>query len=426
MRRFLKKISNSEFIRNVGKLSSATIAGQVITIITAPLLYRIYNQTSYGTLGLYIAITGVVGVFSSLQFLQTILIEKEDEKALTALWLNRVLNIFFAAFLFLVVLISHQWLIVALKNEQIGRWLWLIPASVFFAGQNEILRVWANRKKEYNILMLNALLTSIIVPIVSISLGLISSGNDMGLFLGLFASQFCPALILFFSLRKKHGFGSFSYHIPRLKKFAVENRQFPLYSVPSEFVNRFTNQLPVFMLNQYFGSSTVGVYNLAVRMLGLPIQFVGNAISTVFQQKASHDYNFTGSCRSVFVKTLRTLSLISIVPTVVILLAGPWLFGFVFGAEWFQSGEFAQVLIILFVGKLIVSPLSYMFYVTKRLKEDLIWHIWMLVSNAILFPLLIHLGYQVKTILLIYAMNYLVIYGIYLIRSYQFTDHETE
>ena len=331
-KKLLKRLKSSEFIVNVSKLTSATSIGQLSAILTAPILYRLYEKSSYGTLGLYMAITGVVGVFSTMQYLQTILLEKEAKNALTALWLNRLLNTGFALVIALVILIFHNHIAFWLKNPAIHRWLWLIPVSIFFSGQNEILRVWANRCQEYNILTLNGILTSILIPVFSISLGLLYRGNDLGLFVGLVIGQCAPALILFFSLRRKHDFGQLKEHTHKLIPFAKSNKMFPIYSLPSEFVNRFTNQLPVFMLNQYAGAGAVGVYNLAVRMLGLPIQFIGNAISTVFQQRAAKDYKETGSCRNIFLKTFKTLGVISLVPVIIILSFGPTLFSTIFGA----------------------------------------------------------------------------------------------
>ena len=83
-KKLLKRLKSSEFIVNVSKLTSATSIGQLSAILTAPILYRLYEKSSYGTLGLYMAITGVVGVFSTMQYLQTILLEKEAKNALTA------------------------------------------------------------------------------------------------------------------------------------------------------------------------------------------------------------------------------------------------------------------------------------------------------------------------------------------------------
>jgi teichuronic acid exporter len=419
-KKLVHRFKNSPFLVNVSKLTSGTAIAQFIAIGTAPILYRIYEKEHYGTLGLYMAITGVIGVFSTLQYLQAILLEKEDNGAINAMWLNRVINVAFTVLSLILIIALFPWITKWLNNPILNKWLWFIPISIFFAGQNEIFRVWANRKKEYNLLTFNAVFMAILTPIISIGLGLLLN-NETGLFIGLIVGQSVPAFILLVGLSKKYQLGIRQVSTLKMKQLAFDYRHFPYYSLPSEFVNRFTNQLPVFMLNSYVGPAAVGVYNLAMRMLGLPIQFIGNAISTVFQQKATEDYNTNGSCKPIFVKTLKTLGFIAIIPTLIVLIFGPDLFALVFGEKWRTSGIYAQILVIMFSGKLVISPLTYIYYIAKKQFEDFLIHIYMLVSNFLIFFCLLSNGQDVKIILLTYSINYFGIYLLYLYQSLKYS-----
>ena len=127
----------------------------------------------------------------------------------------------------------------------------------------------------------------------------------MGLFVGLLSGQCLSAIFMVYRTQRNYDIGYVHFNQDRIKALFYKHRAFPLFSLPSEFVNRLTNQLPVFMLNAYAGPAVVGVYNLSTRMLGLPIQLIGGAISTVFQQKATDDYNSTGTCRPIFIKTFK-------------------------------------------------------------------------------------------------------------------------
>jgi len=416
----LNKYKSSDGLKNITKLTSANIIAQLISISTAPILYRIYNKEFYGTLGIYMAIVGVIGVFSTLQYLQTIMLEKEDENAINAMWLNRFINIAFTLIVLFLIIVLLPFIVKWLKNPLLNKWIWFIPFSIFFNGQNAIFSVWANRKKEYNILTFNNTLLAITTPIVSIALGLLVN-NETGLFLGLFVGQMFPSLILYFALKRKYNLGFSQTNKSNIFKLAKDYKSFPIYSLPSELINNLTNQLPVFMLNSFVGVAAVGVYNLAVRMLGMPISLIGGSISSIFQQKATEQYNMYGNCRPIFVKTLKSLLAISILPTLIIIFFGPQLFSFVFGSKWHEAGIYAQILIALFMGKLIVSPLSYTFLIAKKQKEDFLWHVWMLVSNIFIFYFMFKLNFGVKYVLLVYSLNYLMIYLIYVVKSYKFS-----
>jgi len=419
--KILDKIKQSDFIKNVATLATGTTLAQSISIFTAPVLYRIYSKVDYGTLGLYMAIIGVIGVFSTMQYTQPILLEKEDDNAKTVMWLNHIINTGLTILVFLIVLGLGRFIGTFLNNEAIRPWLYLAPISIFFNGQNEIFRVWANRKKKYKIMSFNAILSAILVPITSISIGLLHKG-PLGLFLGLLISQIIPPIVMLIVITKNEdlGFKYFNWNLIKIK--AKEYSNFPLYTLPSEFINRFTNQLPVFMLSTYSGPATVGVYNLCVRMLGLPIQLIGSAVGEVFKQKATLDFNTQGRFDSIFLKTLKILIITSIPPLLFILFFAPKIFGFIFGAKWIESGVFAQILILMYMLKLITSPLSYSYIIRNRLKEDMYWHLYMLGSMSLVFFWGFKLTDNYKLILFIFMLNYSFVYLIYLIRSYLFSN----
>lgn len=418
----IRKFKSSLYAKDVATLASSSTIAQIISIITAPILYRIYFKEDYGTLGLYMAITGVIGVFSTLQFTQTILIEKEDGDAKTLMWLNRTINLVVALVTFLVVLIFGKTISEFFGNPNLLPWLYFAPISLFFSGQGEIFSIWANRKKKYKILAFNGILTAVMVPVVSISIGIFNNG-PMGLFLGLLTSQVLPTFILLFALTKNEDLGFSFFDMKKIREQAKRYKKFPLYNLPSEFINRLTNQLPVFMLSSFVGPAAVGLYNLAVRMIGLPIQLIGGAISTVFRQRAAEDYNLNGTFRSIYVKTLKTLSIIAIPMLLVIILFGPQLFAFVFGSEWKESGVIAQILMGMFVMKLIVSPLSYTWFIVERLQESFFIHIYMLASNIIVFYVGFSYFKNYKIVLIAYAVNYIMIYVYSVIRTYHFSNN---
>jgi len=414
------KYWKSEFLKNALTLVSGTTIAQGISILTAPVLYRIYEREEYGTLGLYMAITGVIGTFSTLQYHQVILIEKEQDNALAALWLSRSINIVLSLLTLLLIIptagLYGKWF----NNPAISAWLFLVPLSIFFGGQSAILGEWANRAKAYRLLTINAILTALLVPSLSIPLGIWIDGPT-GLFIGLLASQILPTIWLGLSLTKRTGLQIKSFHWQTIKSLARKYQDLPKFSLPSDFINRFTNQLPVFMLSTFAGAGVVGVYNLTVRMLGLPVQLIGNAVAAVFKQRATQEYHEVGHCRNIFLKTLQSLVLISIIPFLILILLGPEIFAFIFGEKWREAGVFAQILGFLFLFRFFASPLSFLFILRQKLKEDFLWHIWMLTSNLIVFYVGFTLFDSYYPPLILFSINYIIIYSIYLFRSYKFS-----
>jgi O-antigen/teichoic acid export membrane protein len=88
----IRRFKASSFLQDLATLATGTTLAQAVSIFTAPILYRIYDKEDYGTLGLYMAIVGIIGVFSTMQYNHAILLEKEDEDAKVVMWLNRLIN----------------------------------------------------------------------------------------------------------------------------------------------------------------------------------------------------------------------------------------------------------------------------------------------------------------------------------------------
>jgi len=418
---FYKKYSASPFVRNVSKLTGGTAIAQLISLATAPVLYRMYDKEFYGTLGVFMAIAGVLGAISSMQYIQAVIIEKEDDDALQALWLVRLINGSLSLITLVIVFFFGDLIASWLHNTLLADWIILIPVSIFFSGQNELFRIWANRKKKFTIMTVNAVLTAVLVPVVSISVGIFYNDGPLGLFLGMLAGQIIPAVFMSWQLGKDYSFGLSTFRMVEIRKMARKHIDFPKYSLPADFINRFSNQMPTFMLSVFSGAGAVASYNLSVRMLSLPIQLMSSAVSEVFRQRAVEDYQMTRNCRPIFVKTLMTLTVLSVLPTTILLILGPNLFVFFFGEQWREAGVFSQILAALYFVKFIASPLSYIFIIAQKQREDFLWHIWMLASSFAAFYLGFYFFHSNYAAIAIFSGNYISIYFIYLVKSYQYS-----
>lgn len=414
------KLKSSEYVRNVTTLVSGTTGAQLISLITAPILYRLYSKDDYGTLGTYISILGVIGVFSTLRYNEAILLDKDDNEAKKILWLTRFINLTCSISSFLVFIFLSSEISTLLNNTNLEPWLLLLPVSIFFSGQNEIYKVWANRKKEYKMLTINSILTSILIPLFSITYGMLYN-NILGLFLGLLVSHIFPTLLLHFSLNKKYNLSyDSSYSTNSFKEIARKHKNFPIYSLPADFINRLTNQLPVFMLSANYGASTVGIYNLCTRMLGLPMQLISSSFSTIFKEKSVKDYLKNGNCKNIFVKTSKYLFAIALFPLMITLIFGPTLFRLFFGIKWEDAGTYAQLLSPMYFFNFVVSPLTYTYYILKKQKEDLIFHLIFLLVTFSLFYFSNNI--KIERMLLMYSLSFSCLYILYYIRSLKFAS----
>jgi O-antigen/teichoic acid export membrane protein len=117
-------------------------------------------------------------------------------------------------------------------------------------------------------------------------------------------------------------------------------------------------------------------------MIVLPMTLIGSAIAQVFYQRSaelrSHPENLSKSVELVF----RRLVAIGLFPAIVLGIAGPELFGIVFGSNWVEAGRYAQILspwmFILFIS----SPISILFATLERQELALIVNFIILISRV--------------------------------------------
>ncbi|MGN6492518.1 MAG: lipopolysaccharide biosynthesis protein [Agriterribacter sp.] len=413
----LTKFISPGTFTNLSTLFSGTVLSAIIPISFSPLMSRIFTSEDYGILGLYLSISGLIGVLAYVHYPQAIMLTKKDDDARQIMWFS----IGFCSVIALMSLIGiisffifSDWI----RKSPLKTWLFLIPLSVFFNGVSTSITIWANRHQKYKILTSNRILQAFITVIIQISFG-VYIRNETGLLMGLLVGQFISAFLLWMRFKKDDGTALKSPRYSSFRSIAMQYRKLLIYSTPSEFINNLINQTPIFLLQKFGGISFVGSYNFTQRLLGIPQQFLSSAIVEVFKQKASVAYNTTGNCQEIYTKTFKVLALMAIVPFTFIILFAPPVFTFVFGAEWHLAGEFAQFLGVLFFFRFIVSPLTYVYVIAGKLKEDFWLHIFFLIVTTMSFFVGdLFLG-EKKYLILIYSIGYTSIYLIYLLRSYQ-------
>jgi O-antigen/teichoic acid export membrane protein len=416
----LVKYVSPATIKSLSTLMSGTMAGALIPVFSSPIMSRIFTSSNYGTLGLYMGISGLIGVLAFSHYTQAIMLPKHDKEASQVLWFS----IYFCGGVSIVALLAIgvlSFFTNFITSSVINGWYFVIPISVFLNGSTAALLQWANRKQQYKAIAGNRLIQALFTLAVQLVVGLMLK-DETGLLLGLLTGQMVASGLLFFKFTGNRQYAVNKPERELFKELAIRYKSLLFYSTPSEFINTLINQTPLFLLQKFGGLSYVGSYNFTQRILGLPQQFISSAIVDVFRQKAASAYQETGNCRIVFLKTAKALAILGILPFGFLVFAAPSLFAFVFGGQWREAGVFAQFLCILFFFRFSVSPLSYMYIVAGKLKEDFLLHILFLIVTTAAFFVGNLIFEDKRKLILVYSIAYSCVYVIYFFRSYQFSN----
>ena len=411
VRLFVARFSASPFARNLLTLTSGTAAGQALVWLSAPILARLYTEQDFGILGVYVSVATMLNSISSLRLDQAIPMPDQDEDAAVLLRLALWINLWFAcAAGILIWLFRGQ--IAAWKNEpDLVNYLWLIPLTLLGFGFYSALTAWAVRKEIYRQLAITRVSRSIGQVLVQVGLGFLMNGS-FGLILGNAAGQWTGITRLWLPVRQ-----AFAGIIPRpgdYPRLWLRYIKFPLYATPSALLVSIPRQIPNLLFFDYFGAGEAGLLFFATRILRQPAGLLSDSISQVFLGRAARLLNENPAQLSrLYFKTVQRMLLISLIPAAILILAGPWLVHWVFGARWDGSSFYIQVMAIVLVAEITVSSTSPIINILE--KQD-----WQLAGDglrtvAVIASLLIPhwLGWDAHATIMTYGATMILCYVVY-------------
>ena len=393
----------SEFGKNVLVLLTGTGMAQTIPILISPILTRLFTPHDFGVLGLYMACVSILSVFSTGRYDMSIIEPKHHSVARTLMLLSLYLSLFFSFIILILVIFFNSFITRILGEPDMSVWLYFLPISIITISGYSVFSYWMNRHKMYKDMSINRVVSSTTVSSLSLIFGFIKVLSG-GLVLGYIIGQVITMAILQRKLLKT------DYKLQVKRKYITMKTfiHYPKYLIPATLASEVSNNIPIMMITNYFSSITTGFFTFANRVTALPISFIGNAIGEVYRQKAAEEYAEHGNCKELYLKTLKRLALIGIVPFVVLFFFGEFLFSLIFGAEWFVAGTMAKYLSFLIFFQLLSTPLAYTITFNKSQKLDM--NLQFLRAGFSIFA--IYMGYYYKN----YEYSvifYTIVYSIY-------------
>ena len=413
----MKEFIKSRFLRSVITLMTGSVISQVITIVTTPILSRIYSPTEYGLYGLYGSYIAILAILGGSIFSQAIIIPKSDDDA-SEVFISSNYFCGFVSISLLVIILVCDIITGFTGKSEMGLYYYTLPLMMILNAFYSSLMIWANRQKEYKVIARNRVVASIGLFLFSFILGYVFRIKS-GLILSFLISYTIALVLLFFSIQKRSPLTLYSLTFAQFKASLLKYPKFLFLGTPASLINTFTNQLPILVLNKYGGAYTAGYFNMSQKVLGLPTTFIASAVTDVFKQRAAEDLNNKGSLVSLFKATFRSLLSISVLPYALLIAFSPTIFRLILGPEWQEAGVYAQIVGIMYLFRFVISPLSYVIILANKLQISLIMDIYLFISSFVIFYFSIIKAQNIHLSLAFYALNYSILYIVTLALSYQ-------
>lgn len=356
--------------RGASRIAAGSIAGQGLVMLSYPLLTRLYDAAEFGLLAVFSSVVGLIGVVASASLNRAIPIPTGDQEAAdlawTALTVVAVTTVLTAA----VGLAAAVPIAELLGVPQLAHYWWLIALTVFVLGTYNVLSTWMVRNRRYGALGRRNLFQGIGQTAIQVGLGLLQV-RPIGLLLGPGGGRLCGLGGLLSSgglLRKR--LPSLTRQRATLRRY----RRFPQLSAPASLLNTAGLELPLLLISAFYGDARAGLLGLADRVFSAPTVVIGNAVAQAFTGESSAAIREPkGTLAQLMRYTAGRLLIIGAPPTALVVLAGPWLFGVVFGPTWTEAGEYARILAFAYLAQFVTNPVSGVLQVLERQGYSLTW-----------------------------------------------------
>ena len=373
----------SNIAKNFFLLFSSSAIAQIIALLLAPFISRLFTPDNFGMIGYILSISGIFTAIGSLTYEKAIVLENDDKKAQDLQFLSLC-----SLFIFSIILyFSISFYIKKFSNLESSYLLWIVP--IFFLN-NFINIIFAvlNRDRQYKNIAMIQLLRRSGTAITQLTFGIIGY-TAFGLIWGnIFGALFC---VIYIFILSSVSFSKRKYKLEDIKYVAKKYINFPLYTAPQELINISFAQLPVIILANYYSITILGAYYFAVKIIQLPSVLLGNSIKKIFYKEAAFSRNKMDNLKELYFNLTAILFFISIIPIIISFFFAPDIFSFVFGSDWLFAGKFARWMTLWFGVNFIMIPSRVLFLVFE--KQKLLFKIDLIIGIIRFMILLITVNY---------------------------------
>lgn len=334
------------FVRHVMTVATGTAAAQAISMAFAPLITRLYGPEAFGLQSLFLSIVALLATFAALSYPIAIVLPRSDADARGLVRLSLWVGVIMTALATLALLVGGEPLLRLLNATAIGDLIYLAPVAMFSAVLTSVQAQWLIRRQAYSLTARFSALNSLLTNSVKAGAGFLLPTAGVLIVTNTLAGLLGTVLLHLGWRRSHENMAQATLARPEpvadLRELAKRHADFPLLRTPQVLINAFSQHLPVLLLAVYFGAAAVGQYALAAAVLTVPVTLLGGAVMSVFYPRVTRAVQDGENVRRLIVRSTAALAAVGVLPLLVLVLAGPFLFMLVFGDQWHKAGVYAQ------------------------------------------------------------------------------------
>lgn len=244
---------NTTFKSDVLRLVTGTGLAQIIAVLAAPILTRLYAPEAFGVAALFASLTGLLSVLACMRYELSIMLPDNDCEAANLLGVSLCFSVLIALLTVLIVELGGVQVLQWVRMPELAPYLWLIPITVWISGIFTALNYWNTRTKHFARLSIARVTIALTNASGSLGAGFAGHATGGAMIAASVGGQAVATTVLGGQIWRDNG-KFLVQSICWRKMFAGLKRhwQFPIYTTWASLLNTASWQLPVLMLSTFF------------------------------------------------------------------------------------------------------------------------------------------------------------------------------
>ena len=403
------------FASDVMKIMSGTAFGQVLAVLALPVLTRLYAPEAFGILGIFMAITGIVGVVVCMRYELTIILPESDKEAKKLLLLSLFFTAAWTLASILAILLLKGRIVTLAGNSGLANYLWLIPAGIAVHGLHLAISHWNTRKAQFGQLAGSYVVQSLLTTGTKLGAGIAGLATGGALIMATIMGRLLASVQLIIASirheRKQRLITSSSHYgkhrdslanpeevgshagtmtrqetevhpdrpngltVGEFKRLSMRYSNISIFNSISSLFNIAAQYAPLLVLSFLFTPAAAGHYVLSYKILKAPSGLLGKSAKKVFFQRAAESYRQQGEMIDVVRNVGTHLTIIGLFfMTLMITGLSPFVTT-IFGESWAVAGTYIPWIAIWVVFAFIANPLGSVATILSREHVVLSFHV---------------------------------------------------
>ncbi|MFV3129070.1 lipopolysaccharide biosynthesis protein [Niveispirillum sp. KHB5.9] len=389
MRRLRDGLAARPFLRNVSIMLSGAAGGQLISLLLAPVLTRLYSPQQFGILSVYLAALTMLTVIASLRYELALPLVRRQGDAINLTFvclcvLTATTTLLGVAVFTVPDVMVHDLWPVPLEGGQLTLYRWLFIIGYACLGGYYIALQLATRAGDFPAIAKTRLAQGLVGPGSQIGLALVGAATP-GLLAGSVLGQSAGTLGLFGTVLNRRRLRLLSWR--RMRMLANRYIRFPLIASWAALIDAAgSSQLLYLLVGLFYSPYIAGFIFLVERVVSRPLAIVGTSILQVYIGEAGK-IAATDPARLMrrFRQVVSRQFMLALAWAVAANIAATFFFAAVFGPEWQDGVLYLRAMSIGYLAQALVQPVFHTLQLLEKQAMAAGWQVGRLCLTVAVF-----------------------------------------